>query len=47
VGVDTNDGVVYLTGEVETAEQKPHIGSLSTQVNGGKQIVNRLQVVKH
>ena len=29
VGVETNNGVVYLTGEVETAEQKSHIGSVT------------------
>jgi hyperosmotically inducible protein len=46
VGVETNNGVVYLTGEVETAEQKSHIGSLASQVKGVKQVVNNLQVIK-
>ena len=46
VGVETNNGVVYLTGEVETAEQKSHIGSLSSQVSGVKKVVNNLQVIK-
>lgn len=46
VGVETNNGVVYLTGEVETGEQKSHIGSLSSQVKGVKQVVNNLQVIK-
>ena len=46
VGVETNNGVVYLTGEVETAEQKSHIGSLTSQVKGVKQVVNNLQVIK-
>jgi osmotically-inducible protein OsmY len=36
VGVETNNGVVYLTGEVETGEQKSHIGSLSSEVSGVK-----------
>jgi osmotically-inducible protein OsmY len=42
----TNNGVVYLTGEVETAEQKSHIGSIASQVKGVKQVVNNLQVIK-
>ena len=46
VGVETNNGVVYLTGEVETGEQKSHIGSLSSQVGGVKRVVNNLQVIK-
>jgi virulence-associated protein VapD len=46
VGVETNNGVVYLTGEVETAEQKSHIGSLTSQVKGVKRVVNNLQVIK-
>ena len=47
VGVETNNGIVYLTGEVETAEQKSHIGSLASQVKGVKQVVNNLQVRKN
>jgi hyperosmotically inducible protein len=47
VGVETNNGTVYLTGEVETAEQKSHIGSLASQVKGVKQVVNNLQVRKN
>ena len=46
VGVETNNGVVYLTGEVETAEQKSHIGSVTSQVKGVKQVVNNLQLIK-
>ena len=46
VGVETNNGVVYLTGEVETAEQKAHVGSVTSQVNGVKRVVNNLQVIK-
>jgi len=46
VGVETNDGVVYLTGEVGTGEQKSHIGSLAYEVKGVKQVVNNLQVIK-
>jgi len=46
VGVETNNGVVYLTGEVETAEQKSRVGSLASQVKGVRQVVNNLQVSK-
>jgi hyperosmotically inducible periplasmic protein len=46
VGVETNNGVVYLTGEVETAEQKARVGSVTSQVKGVKQVVNNLQVIK-
>ncbi len=46
VGVETNHGIVYLTGEVETAEQKSRIGSLASEVKGVKKVVNNLQVVK-
>jgi hyperosmotically inducible periplasmic protein len=47
VGVETNNGVVYLTGEVETAEQKARSGSLAFEVKGVKQVVNNLQVRKN
>jgi hyperosmotically inducible protein len=47
VGVETNNGIVYLTGEVETAEQKSRSGSLASEVKGVKQVVNNLQVIKH
>jgi len=45
VEVETNNGVVYLTGQVQSAEQKSHIGSLTTQVKGVKKVVNNLQVI--
>ena len=45
VEVETNNGVVYLTGQVQTAEQKSHIGSLTSQVSGVKRVVNNLQVI--
>jgi len=47
VEVETNNGVVYLTGQVETAEQRSHIGSLASQVKGAKRVVNNLQVRKN
>ena len=46
VEVETNNGIVYLTGQVQTAEQRSHIGSLASQVKGVKQVVNNLQVIK-
>jgi len=46
VGGETNNGVVYLTGEVETAEQRSRIGSLASEVKGVKKVVNNLQVIK-
>jgi len=45
VGVETNNGIVYLTGEVETAEQKSRSGSLAHEVKGVRQVVNNLQVI--
>jgi len=45
VDVQTNNGIVYLTGQVQTAEQRSHIGSLASEVKGVKQLVNNLQVV--
>ena len=45
VEVETNNGIVYLTGQVETAEQRSHIGSLASQVSGVKRVVNNLQVI--
>jgi hyperosmotically inducible protein len=47
VEVETNNGTVYLTGQVETAEQRSHIGSLASQVSGVKRVVNNLQVRKN
>ncbi len=46
VGVETNNGVVYLTGEVETAAEKSRAGTVASQVKGVKKVVNNLQVIK-
>jgi len=46
VGVETKNGIVYLTGEVETAEQKSRAGTVASQVKGVKQVVNNVQVIK-
>jgi len=45
VEVETNNGIVYLTGQVQTAEQRSHIGSIASQVKGVKKVVNNLQVI--
>ena len=46
VGVETNNGVVVLTGEVETAQEKSRAGTVASQVKGVKRVVNNLQVIK-
>ena len=45
VEVETNNGVVHLTGQVQTAEQRSHVGSVVSQVKGVKRVVNNLQVI--
>jgi hyperosmotically inducible periplasmic protein len=46
VGVETNNGFVYLTGEVETATEKSRAGTVASQVKGVNRVVNNLQVIK-
>jgi osmotically-inducible protein OsmY len=46
VDVDTNNGTVYLNGNVETAEQKARAEQLAWQAKGVKSVVNNLQVQK-
>lgn len=46
VGVETNNGIVVLTGEVETASEKSRAGTVTSQVKGVRQVVNNLQVIK-
>ena len=45
VEVETNNGVVYLTGQVQTPQQRSHVGSVASQVKGVKRVVNNLQVI--
>jgi osmotically-inducible protein OsmY len=47
VEVETNNGIVYLTGQVETAEQRSRIGQLASQVGSVKRVVNNLQIQKN
>lgn len=44
VGVDTNDGVVYLTGTAATEAQKMRAAEVARNVNGVKRVVNNIQV---
>lgn len=46
VSVDTTNGVVQLSGVVESAEQKARVGSLAAEVKGVKRVINNLQVQK-
>ena len=46
VGVETNNGVVVLTGEVETAQEKSRAGTVASQVKGVRGVTNNLQVIK-
>ena len=44
VNVDANDGVVYLTGNAETAAQKARAGELALQTHGVRRVVNHIVV---
>ena len=46
VGVETNNGIVVLTGEVETAQERSRAGTVAAQVKGVRQVINNLQVIK-
>jgi hyperosmotically inducible protein len=46
VGVETNNGIVVLTGEVETANEKSRAGTVAMEVKGVRQVINNLQVIK-
>jgi|SRR6185295_2909806 len=46
VGVETNNGIVVLTGEVETAAEKSRAGTVALGVKGVRQVINNLQVIK-
>ena len=46
VGVETNNGIVVLTGEVETAQEKSRAGTVAGQVKGVRGVTNNLQVIK-
>jgi hyperosmotically inducible periplasmic protein len=46
VDVDTNRGVVYLNGTVESSEQKQRAEELAERVKGVNKVVNNLQVAR-
>jgi hyperosmotically inducible protein len=45
--VDSKQGVVTLTGTVETSRQKDKATKLAKKVKGVKQVVNNLEIKKH
>jgi hyperosmotically inducible protein len=46
VDVDTNRGIVYLNGTVDSPEQKKRAEDLARRVNGVSNVVNNLQVAR-
>jgi osmotically-inducible protein OsmY len=44
IGVTVNDGVVTLTGTVESAVKAQKIGEAANSVHGVKQVINNIQV---
>lgn len=46
IDVDTTNGVVYLNGTVQSAEQKARAEQLAGRIDGVKKVVNNLQVGK-
>jgi hyperosmotically inducible protein len=46
IDVDTNNGIVYLNGTVETPQQKTRAEQLASQVKGVKKVVNNLQIAR-
>jgi hyperosmotically inducible periplasmic protein len=44
IGVNTNVGVVQLTGIVNSADEKAHAEEVARNVSGVKRVVNNLQV---
>jgi hyperosmotically inducible protein len=47
VNVDTNNGTVYLIGNVDTVEHKVRAEQLAREASGVKNVVNNLQVGKN
>ena len=46
VNVDVTNGTVYLTGNVDSAEQKSRAERIAQEVNGVRSVVNNLEVQK-
>jgi len=47
IDVDTNRGIVYLTGSVDTPERKKRAEQLAWRATGAKGVVDNLQVVQN
>jgi Flp pilus assembly secretin CpaC len=46
IHIEINDGIVTLTGDVESEEKKREAGEVAGKVEGIKSVVNKLQVSK-
>lgn len=46
IDVDTNNGIVYLNGTVDSPQQKTKAEELASQVKGVKKVVNNLQIAQ-
>ena len=44
IGVTVDNGVVTLTGDVSTTEQRQRIGDAARSVNGVKSVINNIRV---
>jgi hyperosmotically inducible protein len=45
--VDSKQGIVTLTGVVETSRQKDKAAKLAKKVKGVKQVINNIEIKKH
>ncbi len=46
IGVNVVNGTVYLTGTVDTPEQKANATDVANRVDGVKSVVNQIEVVE-
>lgn len=46
VDVDASRGIVYLSGTVDSPEQKARAARLARRVNGVKKVINNIQVAQ-
>jgi len=46
IGVETNRGVVHLTGVVESDSERARAGQLANEVGGVRGVVNNIQIRK-
>lgn len=44
ISVETNEGVVYLTGRVQTTEERSEAERIASQTDGVKKVVNNIKV---